>query len=452
MRDSDTICALATPAGEGAIAILRLSGDAALGLLQQSSRRKSFEPRRLCYARLRDPQSGETLDRALVCFMPGPHSYTGEDVVEVHAHGGELNAQRLLSLFLGMGARHAEPGEFTRRAFLRGRLDLSQAEGVAQLVAARSERSLRNAHALLDGQLGVQIRALRTRVLELAANLEACLDFNESVEGEIPVFSRMAEAHLELEREIARLASTHSLAQRLDGASVGLVGPVNVGKSSLFNRLVCSTRALVSEEPGTTRDYLEETRVWRGIRLKLIDTAGWRPLSETPLLERQGLALVEPVLRRCDLILSVVDLSDSDPASQAHHDSDVQVLIVANKADLAAPGALERLKERLGRPVVATSALTGEGIDELRARMESLLLPSGGESETVLVAGARQWDALRRAGRALAQGREVLQSGLPPEIVVEHGREALQALGEITGESFTEELLDTIFRDFCIGK
>jgi tRNA modification GTPase len=443
----DTICAQATPRGEGAVGILRLSGPRALELVQRLCPGRTLGPRRMVGVRLEDPDSGAPLDQALVCYMPAPRSYTGQDVVEVHGHGGQLNMERLQAVLLSLGARRAEPGEFTRRAFLNGRMDLSQAEAVAQIIAARSERALKNAQALLQGQLGQRVQAIRQGLVRLAARLEANIDFAEDV-GQQVSGEQLLGDHQRLARQIGALADSYQRGRTLDGITVALVGPVNAGKSSLFNCLLGTRRALVSQQPGTTRDYLEAETRWSGQRVVLVDTAGQR---ERPgPLEQQGQALAEPVLRRCDLALWVVDLSE--PGSWPRGPAGQRELLVANKLDLAPAGALQRLRADSERPLVATSALDGRGLEPLKEQVLQRLCGPGQEGEGVQVTRARQHEALRSAGQAVEQGRQALQRGLPPEVVVEHSREALAYLGQITGEDCGEEVLDAVFASFCIGK
>jgi tRNA modification GTPase len=435
---TDTICALATPSGTGALGIVRLSGVDARARLLELCARKRLRPRHMYHLRLR--AAGEVLDDVMACYLPGPRSYTGEDMAEVYGHGGELNMQRLLEAFVRRGARVADPGEFTRRAFLNGRLDLTQAEAIAELIAARSERALRNAQACLAGALGERVRGLRQRVVQLAAQLEAQIDFVEEVELTEPPTAALQQ----LRHELEALAATYQRQRRLENLRVGIVGAANVGKSSLFNALLGTRRALVDDAPGTTRDYLEAEVAWDGRRVTLIDTAGDRGRMSTTL-EEAGRALAAPVLEACDLLLCVVDLTTEETGearpARAH-------LVVGSKLDRARPGALEALRQRSG-DVIATSATCGTGLDELRRVI--LAEVSQDEVETVQVSRARQWQALDRAQRAVHEAAR--RSGMVgPELLAEHLREALQRLDEITGDGATDEVLDQVFSTFCIGK
>ena len=414
---------------------------------------------------LRDPATGEPVDQVMVCAMKAPRSYTGEDVVEVYGHGGELNMDRVLSLLSGLGARLAQPGEFTRRAFLNGRLDLTQAEAVAQVIAARSEQAVRNAVVTLAGALGDRVNQLRQQLLVITARLEARIDFAEEVDDpelDSDLDTGLLSAHQEVAQQVRTLAHSYTTGRQLDGVVVALVGPVNAGKSSLFNRLLENTRALVSEEPGTTRDYLEAEVYWEGRRVVLVDTAGSRHGSAPTPLELAGQELADQVVARCDLLVNVVDLSDPRCSrGLLLFEKKRPVVVAANKQDLCPADALDLLREQsrnragaLPHAVVGTSALQGDGIDELR---EQILMGLGlddeaGQWETVMVTHQRQHAALCAAQEALEAGAQAQEEGLPPELVVEHYRDALGALGEITGETYTEHVLDAVFETFCIGK
>ncbi|MBK8480942.1 MAG: tRNA uridine-5-carboxymethylaminomethyl(34) synthesis GTPase MnmE [Proteobacteria bacterium] len=365
MSQPDTICALATPPGEGAVGIVRLSGPRATELLQRAACGRTLRPRRMVRVDLVDPATEARIDEVLACVMPAPRSFTGEDVVEIYGHGGQLNLEALLALFIGLGARPAGPGEFTRRAFLNGRLDLTQAEAVAEVIGARSTRALQNAQALLGGALGREVRSLRARAVELAAELEARIDFAEELEALQPGRA-LVEGHRELIAALGRLVASYRRGRRLNGVVVVLVGAVNAGKSSLFNRLLGSQRALVSAEPGTTRDYLEAEVEWDGLRVTLIDTAGER--EGMSALERAGLALGLERARSADVVLQVVDVSAAGPeAVFGAPGGGVGRVVVANKIDRLAAGAAGSLR-RPGRGNRARSRGRGFGRDGRRAR------------------------------------------------------------------------------------
>jgi tRNA modification GTPase len=435
--------------------VIRVSGPDAPAILSALTGGRCFAPRRLTLARLRAPSTGALLDRAMVCRLPGPRSLTGEEVVELHAHGGRLNLERLMRQLHELGARQAAPGEFTRRAFENGRIDLDQAEAVQLLVSARSDRALRNAQRLLDGELGRGVRSIARRVLELAAILEVSIDFSEDAAFEGDGLEAARELFDECARGVGRLAGTYPGARGPEEATVVIAGPTNAGKSSLFNALLGAERALVSEEPGTTRDYIEAE--WRlgGVSLRLVDTAGVRASSEGSPLEASGRALARPLVESCDLLLYVVDLT-SDTSEVLRGAAETRtartVLVLGNKLDLAGGERLELLGAGGAEAPLGISAKTGEGLEALRLEVERRLGLSEETEEGVRVAVRRHWEALSRAHTALEEGRAALDAGVPPEFVVEHVRAALSHLDEISGRPKGEDVLDALFSTFCIGK
>jgi tRNA modification GTPase len=461
----DTICALATAPGDAALGVLRLSGPAALALLRCVGRIGAPRPWRVQRVTLRDPDTDEVVDRALVTFMAAPRSYTGEDVVEISAHGGRLNMARLLALFVRLGARPAAPGEFTRRAFVNGRMDLAQAEAVLEVINARGERALRNAQIVLGGALGARVREMRAALVLVAADLEAWIDFGDEPDVDAQEDARVAavrDALREVRVASAALQASYAQGQRLAGVAVALVGEVNAGKSCLFNALVGTTRAVVSSEAGTTRDYLECELQWEGLAVTLVDTAGRRDAGCCSGVERAGRALGEERVARCDVVVEVIDLAAAREDAVAPCDGGALRVIAANKTDLLSDAEIEMRCARLcaratGVPVVPVSALRGHGLPPLRAAVlaaalgtEPVALAEG--AETLQITSARHAGALTQAEAALGAADRALQDGVAPELVVEHVRAALTALGEITGEAFTEEVLEAIFSRFCIGK
>ena len=453
MPAGDTICAIATAPGEGAVGMLRLSGPRALELALLASGRRELSDRRMVAAHLSHPAGGPVLDQVLLCHMAAPATYTGEPVVEVYGHGGPLNLRRLLDLFTGLGARLAEPGEFTRRAFVNGKLDLDQAEAVAQIISARNERALDNAQALLSGALGREVDRARQALIRLNALLEAAVDFADDLQGELS--PEQVRQELDLAREqVDRLAATHAAGRDLGVLRVALVGPANAGKSSLFNRLLGQERALTDQAPGTTRDYLEAEVAWPEVGpVTLVDTAGLRGPGEESALERRGQELAAGALERCQLLILVWDLSTGDPLPAAPEGH--ALLVAANKQDLCRPDRVERARTEAaarGAQLVPTSALSGQGVEALRQAAARCLQEQLPDGEHVLVTGERQYRALREAGEALDRAWAATEQGLPPELVAEDARAALAHLGRITGEQANEEVLDAIFSAFCLGK
>jgi tRNA modification GTPase len=423
---TSTIAAIATGPAAGGIGVIRISGPAALegarALAPQLG--VAVEPRHAYFCRIAD------LDDGIVIFFPAPHSYTGEDVVELQLHG----SPRLLSIVLRKlvehpGVRLAEPGEFTRRAFTNGRLDLARAEAVADLIASQSEAAVRSAAAQLAGGLSKRIAQLKQTLLPLHADLEAALDFPDDSEGaETDVIPRLDRALADL-RTLAAQGAAGALARR--GAHVVLYGPVNAGKSTLFNALVGKDHALVDAEPGTTRDVLEQTVELEGLAVTFVDTAGLR--EGAGRVEALGIGRTREAVASADLKILVV------PPEGGVEAADAETLLIRGKADVPGPGTAP----------IRVSGLTGEGLEQLRGEIARRL--GADRSQAVVLASERHREALRRALDALARAREALSVSTLEVVAGEVGT-ALGALAEITGEDAREELLDAIFRRFCIGK
>ncbi len=468
----DTIAAISTPIGEGGIGIVRLSGQDACSIATKLFDKK-LSDRRLTYGHIIDPGICEVVDEVLVAYMAAPHTYTREDIVEINCHGGIVPLQRILGLTLKLGARLAEPGEFTLRAFLNGRIDLSQAESVLDIVQARTQASLRLAVQGLGGRLSGQIRSIRNDLLSVLAYLTARIDFPEDEVEEQDALEPIKKAHSELDELIA--GADAGIVYR-QGVRTAIVGRPNVGKSSLLNRLLRENRAIVTPIPGTTRDTLEEVVNLKGVPFLLIDTAGITHSED--VIETLGVERSRKAIEQAALVLLVTDVSEP------LNDADLEiielldgraVLVVGNKCDLLSFSQESRGASRESRggegdsrlpdsrlqtplrslpwPIVHTSALTGEGMNRLEEKMADIVL--GGKvvtSDAFLVTNIRHKEALERAAEHLSQAKESLESNMPDDFVTIDLTAALNALGEITGETVTEELLDTIFSRFCIGK
>ncbi|MBA4138752.1 MAG: tRNA uridine-5-carboxymethylaminomethyl(34) synthesis GTPase MnmE [Opitutus sp.] len=444
----DTIAALATPVGTSAIAVVRASGVSVAGLAREIFG-ETPPPRVAQHADYR-AQGGELIDDVLFTFFAGPNSYTGEDTLEVSCHGNPFIAQKLVEDLLARGCRPAEPGEFTRRAFLNGRLDLSQAEAVMDLIHARSERALAAANQQLRGSLGRRMEGLISRLLHGLAQIEAQIDFPEE---DLPPENRAA-VLVEVESlraAVAQLRATARYGEVLrTGVRTVIIGEPNAGKSSLLNRLVGRERALVSAEPGTTRDYLEEFLTVGPHVLRLVDTAG---LNQNPTaLERRGMEKTMEQAADADLFLWIIDATRPIPALPEV----VQALLgagntlaVFNKVDLRpgfAPPALPY-------PALPVSALSGEGL----ARLSEVLIAAADafradSGEEIVAINARHGDALRRAAEALGRAATGLAEERPIELVASEMRECLACFGEICGRIDNEAMLDILFSSFCIGK
>lgn len=442
----DTIAAISTPLGEGGIGIVRLSGTEACSIAEALFRGKLAD-RRLSYGHIVDPTTNEIVDQVLVSYMAAPHTYTREDVAEINCHGGPAPLQRILQLTLRHGARLAHPGEFTLRAFLNGRIDLAQAESVLDIVRARTEASLRLGIQGLEGRLSTAIRAIRDSLTSDLAYLTARIDSPEDDIEPREVVTPLNEALDSLRKLIA--TADAGMVYRL-GVRTAIVGRPNVGKSSLLNRLLREDRSIVTPVPGTTRDTVEEVANVSGVPFILVDTAGI--IHSKDLVESLGVERSRRAIEQADLVLAVVDVSQ--PIVKADSEileliGDKPSLIVANKCDL--PHQAE--PEGLSREIILTSALTGEGIAELEQRMVSTVL--GGRvavCDAPMVNNPRHKNALERAAGSLDHALQAIDAGMPDDFVTIDLTAALTALGEITGETVHEDLLETIFSNFCIGK
>ena len=449
---ADTICAIATATG-GGIGIIRVSGPRAeaIGRGMVASLPEGAQSHRLYHGEARDPASGEVLDEVLACLMRAPHSYTGETVLELHGHGGAANLGRMLRAVVRAGARVAEPGEFTKRAFLAGRIDLARAEAVALVIAARSERAVRQAQAQLRGALSEQVAALRERLVAQLAEVEARVDFPDEHLDFVPSEQIAAELLVLAEKTEALAASYGRGRLLVEGVDVVLVGRANAGKSSLLNELVGEERALVDAAPGTTRDFVEAEVDLAGVRVVLVDTAGER--GEGDAVERRGLELGRARWKRADLVVLVVDATAGFGEVEARIVSEragAAMLVAWNKSDLA--GQVARVSGDVpeGMQVVVTSAVQRGGADGLRKALVGLVADV--PEEGAVVTSERQREALAEAGAMLRSGASVLGVAGPPELAAVDLRAALVRLGWITGESVDAEVLDRIFASFCIGK
>jgi tRNA modification GTPase len=447
----DTIAAIATPPGAGAIALVRASGPEAIAILENlwdgRERPAGSPPRRVLFGRLNDP-SGALIDEVLATVFHAPASYTGEDLMEISCHGNPRIASRVLEALLAGGARAAEPGEFTKRAFLNGKLDLAQAEAVAELIHAGSEAALHGARRRLAGHLSVRIHELRSAVLENAALIEFDLDFSDE-DGDARPGGALADRIGETAALVHALADGYRYGRiAREGFAVVLAGVPNAGKSSLLNRLLEEPRAIVNALPGTTRDIIEENFMIDGLACRLTDTAGLRVSDDE--VEREGIERTRQAVGEADLVLLIGEnaaaLADAatllgpllDPA---------RTLRLRSKADLnpAADGSDFDL---------AVSARSGSGIDELRSRIAATAtagMPAT-DGEGPLVANLRHRECLLAAATALTAAGEVLATGRPQELAAADLRRAADALGEIIGAVTPDDLLDRIFAEFCVGK
>ena len=463
-----TIAAIATAPGAGGIGIVRLSGPRAKEILARlflplSAGFVNFRPWQLHHGRVLDSH-GEALDDVLAVFMPGPRTFTGEDVAEIHCHGGVFIVQAVLESALRLGARQAQRGEFSRRAFCNGRMDLSQAEAVAELVAAPSREAVRFGLSRLEGLLGRRVRALRTELDGLRAQMCLAVDFPEEEVESLPP-SAFAGRVLDVMQALEGLLRAQRRARVMQqGAQVVLAGAVNAGKSSLMNALLGRQRALVTDIPGTTRDFIEEGCDLDGLPIRLVDTAGLREATES--VEHLGIALSREKLAQADAILLMVDggaLGEDgaaavvcpEPAATEVLETagDIPVLLVWNKADLCDPAVFPpRWAGR--RPALRLCARSGAGLDELAARLRECILAGTAETPPAdgLAPNARQALALEQARRELEGLHADILSGMPYDCCAVRLAAATAYLDEVTGSNSTEEVLNSIFEHFCIGK
>lgn len=462
----DTIAAIATPLGVGAVGMVRLSGPEATlvaGRVFRPSRLQALaEAPSRCPLRGRiiDPEDSSVVDEVLLTIYPAPASYTGEDVVEITCHGGAVVVTRILRLALAHGARLAEPGEFTRRAFLNGKLDLAQAEAVLDVIQAQTESVHRAAVAHLTGAFSRQVDALRGEILRILATLEVSMDFPEEDAAE-PTAEELRGALEPVRLSIAEKLATFERGRLLrQGMAIALVGRPNVGKSSLLNTLLESPRAIVTPEPGTTRDVIEETAAIGGFPVRLVDTAGLREVAEPA--EAEGVRRAERILAEADCLLLVVDSSKPLAEEDARVLSRVAgkakegcpVIACLNKSDLPQGLSISDVRSVVpGLHCLSVSALTGDGVGALRERIVELIL--GGRLVTAgepLVSRERHRQALQETAEAVDRALEASSRRRPAELVAQDLREACEALGLITGATYTDDLLDAVFRDFCLGK
>jgi tRNA modification GTPase len=459
MNPGDTIAAISTPLGVGGIGIVRISGPQAREILGKVFRRRRGRgplfSHRLYLGEILRPRDGAGIDEVLAAFMEKPRTYTREDVVEIQAHSGLLVLQEILDAVLQSGARLAEPGEFTKRAFLNGRIDLTQAEAVIDLIQSKTRRSLELANAQRQGRLSAEVRRIRDDLLNFMALLEAGIDFPEEEVPELAGGEIQARLRQGLEKLDALLGTYDQGKIYREGISAVIIGRPNVGKSSLLNALLREDRAIVTPIPGTTRDVIEEVVNVRGIPLKIMDTAGLRHTQEP--VEVEGVRRTRDRLARADLIIWVVDGSEPITTQDLEILPEVQTrkaVVAINKNDLPQRLNPRDLGEHLpGAPLIPVSALHHSGIDRLEGAIRELVLDGRQDSSAeVLLSNLRHKRALERAREGLEQALEASQVNLSAEFIsVDLGR-ALQSLGEIVGETTTEDILERIFSQFCIGK
>ncbi|MCE0484385.1 MAG: tRNA uridine-5-carboxymethylaminomethyl(34) synthesis GTPase MnmE [Methylacidiphilales bacterium] len=440
---TDTIAALSTPTGVAALAVIRLSGPESRSIIDQLITIKvPWEPGRVFYRTLSHRE--KMLDDVVLTFWQTPHSFTGEDTVEISCHGNPYIVESILRACLKLGARAARPGEFTQRAYLNDKLSFTQAEGLLDLLYAPTERALASARAMQQGKLGHALEAIRAELVDLLSHLEASLDFaEEGIEPRVgPEFAARVE---QIRAKVAQLLRAAPLGRILqEGALAVIIGEPNVGKSSLLNMLLREDRAIVAPTPGTTRDLIEASCSVRGLPLRLIDTAGQR--DSTDPVEVEGARRARTLLPQAQLLLHVIEAHQPFAPAKIELPENVPLLLIANKSDLG-------LHPSLPTDAISLCALTGDGLANLEARIESTLLAGlSDETETVLTLNARQDATLQRAAASLDRALESLRAQAGLEITSLELRDALHDLAEVIGETNNEDILTRLFQNFCIGK
>ncbi|MFE8697646.1 tRNA uridine-5-carboxymethylaminomethyl(34) synthesis GTPase MnmE [Cytobacillus sp. FJAT-53684] len=458
----DTIAAISTPMGEGAIAIVRLSGDHAIAIADKlfrgigGKRIKDVASHTIHYGQIIDPKTGQVAEEVMVSVMKGPKTFTKEDVVEINCHGGLVSVNRVLQLLLNNGARLAEPGEFTKRAFLNGRIDLSQAEAVMDLIRAKTDRAMNVALGQMEGRLSKLIQKLRQEILETLAHVEVNIDYPEYDDVEEMTHTLLLEKGAYVKEEIEKLLRTSQQGKILrEGLSTVIVGRPNVGKSSLLNSLVHENKAIVTDIPGTTRDVIEEYVNVRGVPLRLLDTAGIRETED--IVERIGVERSRQVLKEADLILLVLNYSDEFTNEDENLFKAVEgmdVIVIVNKTDL--PQAIDMDKVQVlskGHKIVTTSLLEDKGVDQLEEAIASLFFSGSIETgDLTYVSNTRHIALLNQALNTIEEALQAVNMGTPIDIVQIDLTRTWELLGEIIGDSVHESLIDQLFSQFCLGK
>lgn len=458
--DFDTITSISTPMGEGAIGIVRLSGPQAIeigDILYKGKKKLSeVETHTINYGHIIDPETNETVEEVMVSVLRAPKTFTREDIIEINCHGGILTINRILELTMTYGARMAEPGEYTKRAFLNGRIDLSQAEAVMDFIRSKTDRASKVAMNQIEGRLSDLIKKQRQSILEILAQVEVNIDYPEYDDVEDATTDFLLEQSKRIKEEINQLLETGAQGKIMrEGLSTVIVGRPNVGKSSMLNNLIQDNKAIVTEVAGTTRDVLEEYVNVRGVPLRLVDTAGIRDTED--IVEKIGVERSRKALNEADLILFV--LNNNEPLTEDDQTlfeviKNEDVIVIINKTDLEQRLDVNELREMIGdMPLIQTSMLKQEGIDELEIQIKDLFF--GGEvqnQDMTYVSNSRHISLLKQARQSIQDAIDAAESGIPMDMVQIDLTRTWEILGEIIGESASDELIDQLFSQFCLGK
>ncbi|WP_214418195.1 tRNA uridine-5-carboxymethylaminomethyl(34) synthesis GTPase MnmE [Staphylococcus aureus] len=458
--DLGTITSISTPMGEGAIGIVRLSGPQAVEIADKLYKGKHLlndvPSHTINYGHIIDPESKEVVEEVMVSVLRAPKTFTREDIIEINCHGGILTINRVLELTMTYGARMAEPGEFTKRAFLNGRIDLSQAEAVMDFIRSKTDRASKVAMNQIEGRLSDLIKKQRQSILEILAQVEVNIDYPEYDDVEDATTEFLLEQSKEIKQEINRLLDTGAQGKIMrEGLSTVIVGKPNVGKSSMLNNLIQDNKAIVTEVAGTTRDVLEEYVNVRGVPLRLVDTAGIRETED--IVEKIGVERSRKALSQADLILFV--LNNNEALTQEDYTlyevvKNEDVIVIVNKMDLEQNIDINEVKDMIGdTPLIQTSMLKQEGIDELEIQIRDLFF--GGEvqnQDMTYVSNSRHISLLKQARQTIQDAIDAAESGVPMDMVQIDLTRTWEILGEIIGETASDELIDQLFSQFCLGK
>jgi len=454
----DTITAISTPVGEGAISIVRLSGEEAIAITNRLFQGKDLtkvDSHTLHYGKMMDPKTDTVLDEVIVSIMRAPKTFTCEDVVEINCHGGLVAVQRVLQLVLDEGVRLAEPGEFTKRAFLNGRIDLSQAEAVMDVIQSKTNEAMNVALGQLDGKLSQLIHKLRQELIETIAHVEVNIDYPEYDDVEEMSHEMMEEKTSYVKDEIEKLLQVAKQGKILrEGIKTAIVGRPNVGKSSLMNSLVQEEKAIVTDIPGTTRDVIEEYVNVRGIPLQLIDTAGIRETED--IVEKIGVERSHKILQEADLVLFMLNYNEAlleDDRKIFDMLQDMNYIVIVNKTDLEQRLNMEEIHQLAKGQVLTTSLVHDEGVDQLENALSDIFFQGNIMVENnMVVSNARHIQLLNQAQKTLEDARNALQMQLPLDMVQIDVTRTWELLGEIVGDTASESLIDQLFSQFCLGK
>ncbi len=457
----DTIAAIATAPGEAGIGIVRISGEKSIEIIDKIFRSKEnkklsdYKSRRITYGHIVDHQNDEIIDEVLVSYMKAPNTYTREDIVEINCHGGMIPVKKILELVLRNGARAANPGEFTKRSFLNGRIDLAQAEAIMDLISAKTEKGFDVALNQLEGSLSKEVLKIRGKLLDMLAHIQVSIDFaEEDIDG--VALNTLLETSSQVEIDIQKLLDTSHTGRIIrEGLSTVIVGKPNVGKSSLLNALIKESRAIVTDVPGTTRDIIEEHFSIRGIPLRLIDTAGIRETED--IVEKIGVERSKELFNLADLIIVMLDAStgltkeDLEIIGLIGHK---KALILVNKTDLPQKLDIEEVKNIIdNKDIIEVSILEGKGIDKIEDALTNMVYQGEVRAkDSLLVTNIRHKNALERALGSIKDCIKSIKERFALDFIEVDVKDAWEALGEISGDTLGEDILDHIFSNFCIGK